>query len=521
MHSRSLRALGAALVALAGAVQAQLPTPLPPSNSAPIVYVPPERLAAGAASVFQVLNVFLPPGPAPSGGWPVVLTTGYGGGASVPPITQLAATGATKPLWDLVKAGIAVVHYGTPGIGNNRGLWYPPGHASGRHESFLPAHDNPEKSAVWALQWLKVQRIYPFDPARIGLRGQSGGAGLALRSAMGPDHALASGSAHVRASTRVAAILAIQPPTSAWALEQGPELTIAFPKHLERQSQPFTSALTLSEVDPELQKAYSLMRECFASAEAIANNTAQPLCLVYGDPVLRELDGTPATFALDAAGFPLVHDRIKQPLQHDSWFGYVFWKRLLELSPASAAFHGANSIFAMRDVNALAPPLALHTRTYSGSQLGSRAVKLGHDWLVARLHAPAPFLASSAAPGGPVRVPLSRGCDEAAAGTLAPAVTDEGRPALLLAAPEGSRVTWLVSARALPGEPCGRVTPFGRLLVDPEALLAPALPVVHVGPRPVAVPTAFAAHALHVQALVLEPTGARWFSDALEFDPAR
>jgi len=521
MQLRSLRARAAALLVLAGVAAAQLPTPLPPANSAPLVYVPPERLAAGAPSVYHGLNVFLPVGPAPSGGWPVVLTTGYGGGASAPPAPQLASSGATKPFWNLVNAGIAVVHYGTPGIGGNRGLWYPPGHASGRYESYLPAHDNPEKSAVWALQWLKVQTSYPFDLARIGLRGQSGGAVLALRTAMGPERARTSGSAQVRASTRVAAILAIQPPTSAWALEQGPELTIPFPKHLEKASQPFTAAATLSEVEPELQKSYSLMRECFTDADARAHNVAQPLCLVYGDPVLRELDGTPATFALDASGFPLVHDRIKQPTQHDSWFGYVFWKRLTELSPASAAFHAANSVFAMRDVNALAPPLALHTRTFVGAQLGTRAVKLGHDWLVARLHAPAPLLASSAPPGGVVRTPLSHGCDPAVAGTLAPAVTAGGAPALALAAPAGSRVTWLVSTRALPGDPCGRATAFGRLLVDPQALLVPARPVLHGGPEAVALPPALAARALHVQALVLEPEGAPWLSDALELCPVR
>lgn len=516
MGFRSWFAACAALT-LAAPTRAQLPTPLPPANSAPLVYVPPERLAAGAPSVYHVLNVFLPPGPAPSGGWPVVLTTGYGGGASAPPAPQLASTGATRPFWDLVNAGIAVVHYGTPGIGGNRGLWYPPGHPSGRYESYLPAHDNPEKSAVWALQWLKVQTSYPFDRTRIGLRGQSGGAVLALRTAMGPERARATGSAQVRASTRVAAILAIQPPTSAWALEQGPELTIPFPKHLEKASQPFTAAATLSEVAPELQKGYSLMRECFAAADARANNVAQPLCLVYGDPVLRELDGTPATFALDATGFPLVFDRIKQPTQHDSWFGYVFWKRLTELSPASATFHAANSVFAMRDVNALAPPLALHTRTFAGSQLGSRAVKLGHDWLVARLHAPAPLVAASAPPVGPLKVPLSRGCDPAVAGTLAPGLAAGGAPAVVLAAPAGSRVTWLVAARALPGEPCGRSVPSGRLLVDPRALLVPARATLHGGPLPLAVPPELLARGPCLQALVLEPSGASWLSDALEY----
>ncbi|HEX6883416.1 MAG TPA: hypothetical protein VF530_08540 [Planctomycetota bacterium] len=396
MGTPSLLAL--ASLVLASPVAAQgLPSPLPPSNPAPIVYLPPERLSQGAASPYHVLNVFLPRGIVPAQGWPVVLATGYGGGNSVPPLASLASTGQSKPLWDLVAAGIAVVHFGTPGIGNNRGLWYPPGHASGRWESYRPQHDNPEKSAVWALQWLKVQALHPFDLARIGLRGSSGGAVLAMRSAMGPERARASGSAHVRASTRVAAILAIQPPTSAWALEQGPELTIAFPKHLEQAAQPGVAATILQQVTPELQKDYSLMRECFASAEARGHNASQALCLVYGDPVLH-VNGQPASFALDASGFPLLHDAIKQPLQHDSWFGYVFWKRLLALSPEAAAFHGANSVFAMRDLYALPPPDAVHTTVYSGTVKGVRATRIGHDWLVGRLLGRQASVARCAAP---------------------------------------------------------------------------------------------------------------------------
>lgn len=511
---KSLRVLVVPL--LGGVLAAQLPSPLPPANPAPIVYVPPERLAAGAPSSFQVLNVYLPLGPAPAGGWPVVLTTGYGGGASAPPAPQLASSGATKPFWDLVNAGLAVVHFGTPGIGNNRGLWYPPGHPSGRYESFLPAHDNPEKSALWARQWLEVQTTFPFDRSRIGLRGSSGGAVLALRTAMGPERARTSGSAQVRAATRVAAILAIQPPTSAWALEQGPELTIQFPRHLEKMSQPFTAATTLSEVDPELQKDYSLMRECFASPEARANNAAQALCLVYGDPVLRESDGSPATFALDATGFPVLHDRILQPTQHDSWFGYMFWKRLTGLSSESAAFHAANSVFAMRDVNALPAPNALHTRVYAGGVLGPRATRLGHDWLVARLRAPAPFTARSGAPtgGAAVDVPLTRGCDPAVAGSLTLVAHERGRLTLDVAAPTDTPVVLLCAARAPAGDPCGRRSRCGALLVDPGAwVVAPRL--ARAGsPLALALPTEWCGPELLLQVLVVE-SGRAWLTDAL------
>jgi hypothetical protein len=459
------------LVAASGlrAAAQGLPTPLPPANPTPIGYCPPERLAAGAPSTYQVLNVFLPLGPAPSNGWPVVVGTGYGGASSSPPFATLSSTGGSKPYWDLVAAGIAVVHYGVPGLGgNNRGLWYPPGHPSGRSESYKPAHDNPEKSAVWALQWVKVQTQFPFDLARVALRGSSGGAVLAVRTAMGPERARASGSAQVRASTRVAAVLAIQPPTSAWALEQGPELTIPFPKHLEQAAFPGVAATQLSQVDPELQKDYSLMRECFASAEARANNEQQPLCIVYGDPVLQ-VNSAPATFALDATGFPVLYDLIKQPTQHDSWFGYVFWKRLIELSNASAAFHAANSLFAMRDIYALPAPLNYHTRLYAGTVLALRATRIGHDWLVGRLNGPQALVVSPLPPVvDPSRTAAGASSPPPALVPLEARTTTSGR-FRLEGAPGAS--AWILMSR--PTEP--RATPLGALWVDPTALCATPL----------------------------------------------
>jgi hypothetical protein len=427
-----------------------LPSPLAPSNPAPIVYAPPERLAAGPAAPQHVVNVFLPRGPVPPAGWPVVLATGYGGGNAVPPLGSLARTGQSAPLWNLVAAGIAVVHYGSPGLGGRRGLWYPPGHPSGRYESYRPADDNPEKSAVWALQWVKVQALYPFDVTRVGLRGSSGGAVLAIRTAMGPERARATGSAQVRASTRVAAILAIQPPTSAWALEQGPELTIAFPGHLEQAANPGVPATQLSQVTPELQKAYSLMREAFGTSEARAHNVAQPICLVYGDPVLR-VGGQVATMELDATGFPLLHDKILQPLQHDSWFGYVFWKSLIGLSPAAAAFHAQHSVFAVRDTSALAAPLDLHTRTFTGTVMGPAAAKLGHDWLVGRLKGG--VQARREDPRGPVAWPARACSDDGALARL----SEPRASALVLGVrgPAGAPALLRLVRGLRPGEPCG------------------------------------------------------------------
>lgn len=470
---------GLALGALQGVPAASmqgLPSPLAPTNPTPLVYCPPERLAAGSAHARHVLNVFLPLGAPPVDGWPVVVATGYGGGASVPPVASLSSMGASAPLWNLVQAGIAVVHFGTPGIGGGRGMWFPPGHPSGRYESWRPADDNPEKSAEWALQWVKVQTLHPFNLERVGMRGSSGGAVLSIRTAMGLDRARSSGSAQVRASTRVAAILAIQPPTSAWALAQGPELTIQFPKHLEQAARPGVPAVTLDQVAPELQKDYSLMRSAFGNPEARAHNAGQALCLVYGDPVLR-IGGSVASLELDATGFPVLHDAILQPLQHDSWFGYVFWLRLLGLSPESAAFHGANSVFAIRDTSALPAPNDVHTRTFRGTVLGPSANRIGHDWLVARLTQPLAVRARSALRPG--WIPQMAGGPTAARGDLESRALEVRHAGMrwtvaLRSEPDGP--AWLLLARASRGSGTG--TPeFGIRRLDPRGLLAPPVQV--------------------------------------------
>ena len=366
-----------------------LPPTLLPTNASPIGYCPPERLAQGPAAPEQYLNVYLPPGSPPPAGWPVVVTTGFGGGVATPPASSLNQVGPTAPLHDLVASGIGIVHFGATGVGGGQGLWYPAGHPSGRYESFRPQDDNPEKEAEWAIQWVKVQTQYPIDVESMGMRGSSGGAVLAVRTAMGPDRARATGSAQVRASTRIKALLVIQPPTSSWAMRQGPELEISLPDHLEQAANPGLAAEYLAQVDEELQKDYSIMRLAFETQEARENNAQQRICMVYGDPVLR-VDGQVATMDLDPSGFPILHDAVMQPTQHDGWFGYVFFKRLLDLSPQSAAFHAEHSVFAMRDTTALAPPLDYHTRTYSGTFRGAEATQIGHDWLVSTLCATAP-----------------------------------------------------------------------------------------------------------------------------------
>jgi hypothetical protein len=386
---RRLALLASALATLGGASRAGgTPPTIPRANASDISYCPPERLAFGPAAPEQHLNVFLPVGTAPAGGWPVVLTTGYGGGDAILPRAQLTNSGTTQRFWQFVDSGMAVVDFGATAVGGGAGLWYPQGHPSGGYESFHPSDDNPEKEAEWAIQWVKTQAQFALDPTRVGTWGRSGGATILLRATMGPDGARASGSAQVRASTRVRAVVGLQPPTSVWAFDQGPSLGISLPEHLERAAQPGVAASALGEVSEDLQKDYSLMRACFENPVERANNSAQPVCLIYGEPMTL-VGGQPVDLSLDAQGFPVLHDLFVPPAQHDQWFGQVLWRRLIGLSGASAAFHAERSVFAVRDIHALPAPNDVHTHTFPGNFVGPAATALVHDWLVAELVPPA------------------------------------------------------------------------------------------------------------------------------------
>ena len=372
-----------------------LPPTLLPTNAASIVYCPPERLALGPEKPQQRLNVFLPRGVPPPAGWPVVLGNRAGGGFPAKPLASLHDTGGTAPLHAFVASGVAVVDFGVSGVENGQGLFYPPGHASGRYESFAPADDNPEKDAEWAVQWLKTQGDFPLDARRICLRGSSHGAIISIWAAMGPERARASGSAQVRASTRVRAILALQPPTSVWAFAQGPDLGVRMVAHFEQQALPGVPAEAFGQVAERLQKDASVMGFAFDTEEARASNESQAICLVYNEPVTL-VGGVPADLTLDAHGFPNLHDTLGPPFVHDSWAGHVFYRRLLGLSPRSAAFHGVFSRFAMRDTNALAAPFDAHTLTYSGGIKGSAANALGHEWVLQALGVtPSPLVTGS------------------------------------------------------------------------------------------------------------------------------
>ncbi len=358
-----------------------IPNTIQPVNPTEIAYLPPERLELGPVAAQQRVNVFLPPGPPPPGGWPVLAATIVGGGTAALPLNTLSKSEVTASFHDLVANGIAVVGFGNTRVGQNDGLFHQPGDPRGRYESFAPADDNPEKETEWAIQWVKSQRIYPFDPERVAVRGQSQGAMNVLWSTMAEDRARASGSRQVRTSTRVRAVLAVHPPTSLWAFDQGPGLDSGVISHYEREAQPGVSAVRMGQVSEETQKNASPMRYAFSTPEALANNAGQRLALVSLEPVTMS-GGQPIDMSLDAEGFPVLHDALGVPDLHDSWFAYVFWNRLVGLSPAAAQFHAQNSLFTIADQAALAPPFDTHTDTFSGGLTNTALRVQSLAWLL-------------------------------------------------------------------------------------------------------------------------------------------
>ena len=109
------------LLCLCASRAAQVTPPrVMPANPTPILYAPPERVAAGAPAAEHHVNVFLPTGTMPEAGWPVVVTTGFGGGVATPPQRLLGRVGPTAPLHALLSEGIAIVSYGVPGVGGGR-----------------------------------------------------------------------------------------------------------------------------------------------------------------------------------------------------------------------------------------------------------------------------------------------------------------------------------------------------------------------------------------------------------------
>lgn len=352
--------------------------PVTRSNASNIVYLPPERLALGAPASNQTLNVFLPNGSPPTGGWPVVFATFFGGANTYSPINTLSSgTNREQQLREILEDGIAVVLYGLTGCTGGAGMIYPPNHPSGRYFSYDPADDNAPKETEWVVQWVKTEGVtqWGFNPNKVAGVSGSGGSIAQQWACCGPDRARATGSTQVTTSTRVNTLVLGATPQWVWGVKQDVELG-ARTACYEQEAQPGVPATRFDQVAESLQKDDSPLRYMFALAEAQAHNAAFPLCLVYDEPV------STTDFTVDGAGEPTLHDYLNVPpsTNHDSWAGYMLWDRLLNISPASAAFHATESVFAMNDAEALTGGLATHTHTFSGTweDVGGRAIARTH-----------------------------------------------------------------------------------------------------------------------------------------------
>ena len=357
------------------------------SNTADIDFLPPERGQFGPPAAQQTANVFLPPGPTPRDGWPVLFMTLFGGGSAIFPVDEVEDGQPTDRLWEALNAGIAVVNWGAPPVGGGRGMFFPPGHPSGRYESFARSDDNNYKDSEWVIQFFKQSAqtdLYGLDPSRMGVYGSSQSSQNLLWATMGPERARATGSAQATTSTRVQAIVAIGTEGSIWAYDQGPNLGINAPQLLERMDMPGVPADELGQVDEQLQKDASFTRWMSQTQDAIDNNVSQPVCFLYVEPV-KMVGGTVADTTLDAFGDPNLHDTIGQPDIHDSWNFIVHVNKLLGLSQASLDFHltDGNSVFGLdEDVAAtLSPPFDVYTETYGGGLFGEEQTKIGIDFM--------------------------------------------------------------------------------------------------------------------------------------------
>lgn len=360
---------------------------LAPDNPAPIAYKPPEATLppdpplppiptpAGLA----LLDVYLPAGTPPAGGWPVLLTTRIAGWFGAP------VRGAIDPaqpfdllLHKALNAGLAVLDVGANSSGTTgnfvRPAWfYPPGHPSGRWDD--ERQTLPDKDVVHAIQWTKDQSLFPLDPERIFLLGFSAGAQIALWIAFHPDLASSSGSSQIRRDTSVAGVVAFDPVTS--FLAQRDDWPIANAR-FESVASPGQDALDLADADP-------LVRDQAAPLRALLRDTSRaPLvaCFLACDEALGSSD-----FALAPDDHPVLRNALGEPDVHDLWNAAML-SALLRL--ADPDFHQAQSALWVHAP--FAPALGVLQPLVSGTFAGDLVSGVGSGpfwdtviaWLVAR-----------------------------------------------------------------------------------------------------------------------------------------
>lgn len=366
---------------------APLPRPgvLAPDNPLPLPYKPVEAtLPAG----FALLDVYLPAGQPPAGGWPVLLTTRVAGWFGAPVRGSLDPShGFDALLHKAVNAGLAVLDVGSnsSGVTGNpvQPAWFsPPGLSGGSWED--ESQTLPDKDLVHAVQWTKDQALFPLDPERIILLGFSAGAQIALWLAFHPDLASSTGSSQVRRDTSVAGIVAFDPISSFVAQRDDWQVANA---RFESLSRPGQDALDLADVDPLVRDLSSPLRALVADT----SRAPRVPCFLACDESLAVPD-----FSLEPDDHPSLRNALGAPDVHDLW-NAAMTSVLLNLHDAD--FHGSRTELHVHAtaLPSLASVQALVSGTFQGELVTGQGVGTFWDtvvqWLVARASEPRPTVA--------------------------------------------------------------------------------------------------------------------------------
>jgi hypothetical protein len=216
----------------------------------------------------------------------------------------------------------------------------------------------PEKDVLRAIQWVRTQTTYALDSNRIFLHGVSAGATIAAYVALGPELASPTGSAQVRASSRVAGVLCFDVLTS-FPAYSGQDQIVSH--HWESVSQPGTSAVDMADADPAILDANSVARVLL---DPLCNAATTPVFLAYDDPT-GSID-----YSNDPDAFPALRNVIGDHV-HDLWHGAKLWERLLWLNEG---FHTQHSEFFVGESFelTLGSMLGVQTGSFTGTDLDSQ-----------------------------------------------------------------------------------------------------------------------------------------------------
>lgn len=330
-----------------GTVTVQPGTVLP-TNPTPLIYAPPETTTPAAN---HRINVFIPQGTPPPGGWAVFLfNMGGGFAATVVPASLTPTTTAVAHA--MLNAGFAVVGFGITGSTDTAGWFTPPLDPSGRwenHNYFMP-----EKDAVWAIQYTKVvlSAQFPINVGRIACHGSSSGGHVLEWATMGADRKFATGSNQIKASTAVrgCAPVKMNAAYTAFLNTQGTN------DHWESSTVPGTGANTVADVNPTLLRNSSAIAT-FLEVGSMAGATAW-------FSAYDEIIGS-TVYTLDGSGYPTLTNTLGGAQIHPAWGGYIGKSRLSTLYPTT---HGNTALAALSQLW-----IGNGTQTTAGSLAGTES----------------------------------------------------------------------------------------------------------------------------------------------------